>query len=104
MGETLVRAWEPRTLFRRCALSSPPHICLYFLSLAFCRYRERCSPASPGTLRSFVPSYAREKSNVTLRELELSDNFVTRGSAIFIDNSTLSTFKVSEKCLEQMPT
>jgi len=40
-------------------------------------------------------SYARENSNVILRELELSDNFVTRGSAIFIDNSNLSTFKAS---------
>lgn len=45
-------------------------------------------------------SYARENAHVTLRGLEASDNFVTRGSVMFIDNSTLSTYQVNEQRAE----
>ena len=42
-------------------------------------------------------SYARDNAVVALRGVEVSDNFVTRGSAIFVVNSELITSQVNER-------
>ncbi|CAN0483455.1 unnamed protein product, partial [Ectocarpus sp. 8 AP-2014] len=52
-----------------------------------CHIRENSALIGPAI-------YARDNAVVALRGVEVSDNFVTRGSAIFLVNSTLITYQV----------
>lgn len=67
--------------------------CVFWILLWYC-FHNFSLPVYAVTV--LCHSYAGEGADVVLHGIRVSDNIITRGSAIFIDNSNLSTYQVRE--------
>ena len=49
----------------------------------------------PATFSRRCASYAREKTNVTIHDALISNNFIARGSVVFVVSTFIQTYRVN---------